>query len=79
MIVAIQYSLIFLIISTFGKLSYSKLFKNNKSNEFFKIPVVYFYPIIGLFVVGNLTVLVNFFFPVGNIIKFIIFLLILMN
>ena len=79
MIVAIQYSLIFLIISTFGKLSYSKLFKNNKSNEFFKIPVVYFYPIIGLFVVGNLTVLVNFFFPVGNIIKFIIFLVILLN
>ena len=79
MIVALQYSLFFLIISTFGKLSYSRLFKNNKSNEFFTIPVSYFYPIIGLFVVGNLTVLVNFFLPIGNIIKFVILFVILLN
>lgn len=79
MIVALQYSLFFLIISTFGKLSYSRLIKNNKSNEFFTIPVSYFYPIIGLFVVGNLTVLLNFFLPIGNKIKFVILFVILLN
>jgi len=79
MVVALQYSLIYLIISSFGKLSYSILFNNNKSNNFFKIPGSYFYPIIGLFVIGNLTVLINFFFPIGNIMKFIIFFVIVLN
>ena len=40
----------------------------------------YFYPVIGLFAIGNITVLINFFLPINNnFIKILFFFVILTN
>ena len=58
----------------FYKLIRKKNFEIDKIS-IFNIPLYIFYPISALFVIGNLSVLINFFFPLNSVrIFFIIFL-----
>ena len=51
-----------------GSLIVRKFNKSNNERYVSNIPIKLFYPIISLFVIGNLTVVFNFFFPLKNLI-----------
>ena len=46
----------------------------SKINTFFDIPIFYFYPIIALFYIGNLTLILNFFLKINYLTTLILVL-----
>ena len=71
------------LILLFGRgtvLFFNKSLNKNNSNEktLFNIPIHYFYVIIGLFYVGNLTFILNFFINTNSLIYQVLLLLIIL-
>ena len=62
--------LFYFIIYSVGKGVF--LASRSKVNTFFEIPIIYFYPIIALFYIGNFTIILNFFFKISNLITLIV-------
>jgi len=73
----LYFLLFYFLISLYGN-GFVKLFKIS-SKELFKLPTILFYPIIGLFFIGNISVLLNFFIkltdPIARVVLLSMFFL----
>ena len=79
LIIFLKYSVFYIYLYLVGKFFVSKIFKFSKENDSDHILYTkseYITPLIGLLILGNLLILINFFFPLSNI-YITIFLLII--
>ncbi len=75
----ILFFLIFYLATYFYGRGFIRLFKIS-SSTIFNIPIPLFYPIVGLFFVGNISVLLNFFIELSNpLVRVFLISLFLMN
>ncbi len=84
LIVLSKYYFLSILFLLFGRAFFvlvSKKFLNNKSDNIsiYGVSIVPLYPIIGIFVLGNLLYLFNFFVPLKNNAVYFIFLFLLFN
>lgn len=70
LIIFLKYSVFYIYLYLVGKFFVSKIFKFSKENDSDHILYTkseYITPLIGLLILGNLLILINFFFPLSNI------------
>ena len=83
-ILLIKYYLLVIFLLFFGRsfiVIYSKFFLNKKSDEIdiHGINIYVLYPIVGLFILGNLLFLINFFLPLKSNFSYLVLLFLLIN
>ena len=83
-ILLIKYYLLLIFLLFFGRsfiVIYSKFFLNKKSDEIdiHGINIYVLYPIVGLFILGNLLFLINFFLPLKSNFSYLVLLFLLIN
>tara|TARA_Y100001958_G_C21245367_1_gene575020 strand:+ start:1779 stop:3389 length:1611 start_codon:yes stop_codon:yes gene_type:complete len=80
----IKYYLLLIFLLFFGRsfiVIFSKFFLNKKSDEIdiHGINIYVLYPIVGLFILGNLLFLINFFLPLKSNFSYLVLLFLLIN
>ena len=83
-ILLIKYYLLLIFLLFFGRsfiVIFSKFFLNKKSDEIdiHGINIYVLYPIVGLFILGNLLFLINFFLPLKSNFSYLVLLFLLIN
>ena len=83
-ILLIKYYLLLIFLLFFGRsfiVIYSKFFLNKMSDEIdiHGINIYVLYPIVGLFILGNLLFLINFFLPLKSNFSYLVLLFLLIN
>ena len=83
-ILLIKYYLLLIFLLFFGRsfiVIYSKLFLNKMSDEIdiHGINIYVLYPFVGLFILGNLLFLINFFLPLKSNFSYLVLLFLLIN
>ena len=76
MITLIAFLLFYLIIYFLGRGIF--LIFRFKLKSIYDIPINILYPLFGLFYIGNITLLINFFFPISSFISYLVLVLPLM-